>query len=288
MTGTGTQTDPYIVSEYADFIEAIQTSDVYVKCADNTVWDFNEIAPTGLKDVINVNCSEINGNNAVLINITIDTARDVFDFNVATTIKNLNFLNFYLVRKTENYPALFWCGSSNVDFVNCKISGMLQDNTYLFGKSTSSRNVKFRESSINLRLNNGGLGYYNGSDPVESEYAGEYINTIVELSGQHGSTRTNPAMYLDNSTVTGNCAFLNNTLPIAGINSAVDIKLPDTQYVSRAYAGWSNYLSVSKIVVNTDKAVIYDSDAGYYIKANTEQIKNAEYLLSKGFPIGVE
>jgi hypothetical protein len=95
-------------------------------------------------------------------------------------------------------------------------------------------------------------------------------------------------MYLDNSTVTGNCAFLKNTLSIAGINSAVDIKLPDTQYVSRVSAGWSNYLSVSKIVVNTDKAVINNSDAGYYINANTEQIDDDEYLLSKGFPIGVK
>jgi hypothetical protein len=275
------------VKTWEEFVEAVAVENAVVEIENSAYFDFNEIAPTGLTDVINVNCREINGNNAVLKNITIDTARDVFNFNVATTIKDLYFFNFKLVRKTENYPALFWCGSSNVDFVNCKISGMLQDNTYLFGKSTSSRNVKFRESSINLRLNNGGLGYYNGNDPVEKEYAGEYINTIVELSGQHGSTRTNPAMYLDNSTVTGNCAFL-NTLSIAGINSVVDIKLPDTQYVSRVSAGWSNYLSVSKIVVNTDKAVIYDSDAGYYINANTEQIDDDEYLLSKGFPIGVK
>lgn len=65
LTGTGTQTDPYIVDTWEDFCTAVSTLGAYVEVKPNTVWDFNEIAPTGLPETT-IKCIQINGNDCEL------------------------------------------------------------------------------------------------------------------------------------------------------------------------------------------------------------------------------
>ena len=55
MTGTGTQTDPYIVDNWADFVTALGTSGAYVSFPEvGGVLDMNDIAPEGLSSKIMV------------------------------------------------------------------------------------------------------------------------------------------------------------------------------------------------------------------------------------------
>ena len=60
MTGTGTQTDPYMVSDWEEFVTAVGKTDVYVECSKNAVWDMNNIAPDGIKSPITMYAANIN------------------------------------------------------------------------------------------------------------------------------------------------------------------------------------------------------------------------------------
>ena len=59
MTGTGTQTDPYIVDNWADLVTALGTSGAYVSFPEGGgVISMNDIAPEGLSSQITVSCAE--------------------------------------------------------------------------------------------------------------------------------------------------------------------------------------------------------------------------------------
>jgi hypothetical protein len=48
MTGSGTQADPYIVDNWADFLTAATIStDTYTEFAEGTVIDINDVQPEG-------------------------------------------------------------------------------------------------------------------------------------------------------------------------------------------------------------------------------------------------
>lgn len=92
MTGTGTQADPYIVDTWADFVTAVGKSDVYVECAEGTVWDMNDIAPDGIKSRINIYAKSING-NGVIIKKLYFTSNASFFFANSTSVTGVDFLD---------------------------------------------------------------------------------------------------------------------------------------------------------------------------------------------------
>ena len=67
MTGAGTQGDPYVPENWSDFITAAGTSSAYVKFADDTVWDLNDLG--GNIGSVNIKAARIDGNGAVIKNL---------------------------------------------------------------------------------------------------------------------------------------------------------------------------------------------------------------------------
>lgn len=86
MTGTGTQADPYIVDTWADFVTAVGKSDVYVECAEGTVWNMNDIAPDGINSRINIYAKSISGNGVII-------KKNVFHFKRKFFLRELNVCN---------------------------------------------------------------------------------------------------------------------------------------------------------------------------------------------------
>ena len=91
MTGTGTQADPYIPASWSEFVTAIGTSNAYVALAEGTVWDMNEIAPTGV-GLITVNAVSIAGNGAEIKNLFFNNGGFKLQYNVS--ISNLKFIDY--------------------------------------------------------------------------------------------------------------------------------------------------------------------------------------------------
>ena len=157
MTGTGTQADPYIVDTWADFVTAVGKSDVYVECAEGTVWDMNDIAPDGISSRINIYAKSING-NGVIIKKLYFTSNASFFFANSTSVTGVDFLDSLIESGTFIYRA----GAAT--FQECRFSGIIQDSTFFYNTANSSAYIK--RSSINLQFQGNSLlccGYYVGN-----------------------------------------------------------------------------------------------------------------------------
>lgn len=135
MTGAGTQTDPYIIDTWADFVTAIGTTDAYVKADTSSVkvWDFAKMVEGGITASISWNAREFDGDGLTIKGIY-GTAQYFFssiNSNVTKIIKNTNFLDF-VKTATHSVTQIF---SSRFEFRNCQFSGIIEGASLIAGSS---------------------------------------------------------------------------------------------------------------------------------------------------------
>lgn len=290
MTGTGTQADPYIVDTWADFVTAVGKSDVYVECAEGVVWDMNDIAPDGINSRINIYAKSISGNGAI-IKKTYFTSNGSFFFANSTSVTGVDFLDSLIESGTFIYRA----GAAT--FQECRFSGIIQDSTFFYNTANSSAYIK--RSSINLQFQGNSLlccGYYVGNGiggrPIICE------NCNVRLSGS--STNSSKITSYD-SNYKYNLITFENCL-ISGVNpfkylyvswawssgtysskySVFDIVCSSGQSIINA----PRYSSIVNCIINSDKLNGATVDTAIK-KVTDDQLHDASYLQSIGFPIGV-
>jgi hypothetical protein len=271
------------VKTWGEFVEAVAVENAVVEIENSAYFDFNEIAPTGLNESVTVNCSVINANGAVFKNLTVNSASVLFRFYNPIKINDLNFHTFSLIKHGTSDPRLFW-GGDKVEFIRCRVSGILQDETYLGGSNYGCDYVSFNQCSLNLKINNGGLGMSYSSDPVGKDFMFKYYDSLVEINGKYDTKNARAAFYLDNSELKG---IIDGNMAISGINSKVYLRMQNDGEISRVFRGWSEYVETKKIIVNTDIATISPGHEKYYIAANSQQINDVMFLENEGFPLGV-
>lgn len=291
MTGTGTQADPYIVDTWADFVTAVGKSDVYVECAEGTVWDMNDIAPDGINSRINIYAKSISGNGAI-IKKTYFTSNGSFFFANSTSVTGVDFLDSLIESGTFIYRA----GAAT--FQECRFSGIIQDSTFFYNTANSSAYIK--RSSINLQFQGNSLlccGYYVGNGIGGRPIICENCNVRLSGSSTISSTITSyDSNYKYNLITFENCL-------ISGVNpfkylyvswawtsgtysskySVFDIVCSSGQSIINA----PRYSSIVNCIINSDKLNGATVDTAIK-KVTDDQLHDASYLQSIGFPIGVE
>lgn len=269
MTGTGTQADPYIVSEYTEFLTAIQTSGVYVKCADNTVWDMNIIDPTGEKyhnSGKSIYCTELDGNGAIINNLHTAISGSVSLFNIdRAIIKNLKFYNMNLT----NGATFFRVNSYYAQITDCYFTGMLGEQAILFWSSGSQYNaISISKSLISIEL-------YGNSKLANGVY--RFEDSVINIPFVSSNYSYNQAsfIYLANCWFTGILPF--NQISSSGGNYNV---------INANTIKDLNVSLTNTYVINTDRCEDISSliTSNNAILVATEQLKDAEYLRSQGFP----
>lgn len=290
MTGTGTQADPYIVDTWADFVTAVGKSDVYVECAEGTVWDMNDIAPDGINSRINIYAKSISG-NGVIIKKTYFTSNGSFYFANSTSVTGVDFLDSLIESGTFIYRA----GAAT--FQECRFSGIIQDSTFFYNTANSSAYIK--RSSINLQFQGNSLlccGYYVGNGIGGRPIICENCNVRLSGSSTNSSTITSyDSNYKYNLITFENCL-------ISGVNpfkylyvswawssgtysskySVFDIVCSSGQFITNA----PRYSSIVNCIINSDKLNGATVDTAIK-KVTDDQLHDASYLQSIGFPIGV-
>ena len=97
MTGTGTQADPYVVSNWDELVTAAAQAEAYVTLPSNATWNMDAQYPSGAPDIV-LWCAEINGNGAVIHNLR-KSGGTLFNRSLnasgETLIKNLGIGNAY-------------------------------------------------------------------------------------------------------------------------------------------------------------------------------------------------
>lgn len=290
MTGTGTQADPYIVDTWADFVTAVGKSDVYVECAEGTVWDMNDIAPDGISSRINIYAKSING-NGVIIKKLYFTSNASFFFANSTSVTGVDFLDSLVESGTFIYR------SGSATFQECRFSGIIQDSTFFYNTANSSAYIK--RSSINLQFQGNSLlccGYYVGNGIGGRPIICENCNVRLSGNSTHSSAITSyDSNYKYNLITFENCL-------ISGVNpfkylyvswawssgtysskySVFDIVCSSGQSIINA----PRYSSIVNCIINSDKLNGATVDTAIK-KVTDDQLHDASYLQSIGFPIGV-
>lgn len=262
MTGSGTQTDPFFVDNWTDFMTInTNSAEIYVQWADseNKVIDFNEIKPEGFSETINIP-AHVDFNGWTLKNFH-STASSAFVSVSSANYSNVNNLileNFYF---TGQFLLQY------INFQNCIFSGICNGtSSIIFGK-----NSNFSRCSANLKMHSASESdVFSGSTCRNSDI-------ILDISGNRFVITYDGKVY--NSRFSGK-------IQINGANVLVNIGYSCVFNIeSNKPISCSGATGIS--VFNADIAEKTSGSPNNLVGVTSEQLKNAEYLYNIGFPIGI-
>lgn len=301
MTGKGEQNDPYIVSDWNDFITTVGTSGVYVEFPQNLVktsdteivegklyvdstgepvknpvpakladyyentfvLDANEYAPEGMTTEIKIACAYFHGRGGAIKNIWFNRA-NAFNITRNTDIRATAFLNWRVTTPTNSNFNVF--SSSNTYLC------YFRKNIFQFGVEATSGGISLFETIRPVAISNS--FYIRSASTGEIRIFGSGDNyTACTINRVYVDTTTAYRLYMvyhDNLLVQGNCIRFESARMT---NSIIDATF------SGSANGNSNN---SKVLINKDKT---SNISDGLIAVTTEQLSDAEYLSSIEFPI---
>lgn len=270
MTGTGTQSDPYIVNNWEDFMSINKKNSPYIewdKNAENKVVDFNEIRPQGYSSTVNMG-SHTKYNGWVFRNFY-STASTALQFGSAgETISGVTFENFYWQVPASASYFLYCEGNYNYKsvFYNCIFSGRIA-----VPGSGDFCSEYLTRCALNLSISS-------LSDTFRISYQDIESSDIV-LDVAKSANFEMSYYSVKNSRISGKVSA--TSVKIGGGSSGYNIISLESDK-PLTYTG--NAISV----YNSDLAEKSSSSSSAFKACTTEQLKNAEYLYSIGFPIGID
>lgn len=265
MTGSGIQTDPYIVHNWQEYMSVVKT-DRYVKWADSDskVIDFNDIQPDGYKDqswIIFPYSTDFNG--WTLKNLRINSGGIV-----PQNIRNLNLLDFELPSSEYGFSNAVISKYGTME--NCIISGNINSENSV----TLLENVDAINCAFNVKITANGSFQLTRRD-YSSFMQFRNCDTALDITA-------NEAKLLF-SGFSGQCYFKGN----------FDIKSDAPIIIGTERGNVFDFYSNAEIQYTGNGICIYNSEK--LTKTSTssdnmkpcteEQLKNAEYLYSIGFPV---
>jgi len=288
--GTGTSTDPFIITSWNEFVEACANTDngteTYCELA-NDIYAPNTLSTT----VDGYRLRSLDGKGHTIWNWTVAPNSDVYinddvwGFNFGygggsyRHIKNIKFKNVECSGVGFIRINPYNSATVQVKIDNVEIAGQFYGGTSIFARSNSSyvNNLIINKLGVNVKVNYGtfkfqsriesSLSMDNGNIKINfvtnntSDYMFHQYNVITkttfELYGEHLTTSLYFGGNLTNCLIHGKT---NNSLIL--MNGSGIIPVEDTIELHTA-------ISSSRV-------------------CTTAQIKDASYLASIGFPIGVE
>ena len=271
MTGTGTQSDPYIVDNWEDFVTAVSRNEVYVQFSEGGgSIDMNDIAPEGVAKTM-IKCIDINGNGWHIRNLHFKNT-DAFHLGYSsTTIKDLHFSDFN--GEMFSGGSLFGHGGGGrIRFELCSFSGRADGEGKVFALASDDYTYDyFYRCAFKLNCHENTIPFSTANRASPLEYCNIFINC-------ENSAPRSVQVALKNSYLRGNIRgglyFICNEGP--NYNSVVDAGIGG----SIDGHGASYY---SNILINSEK--VTGSINGKFTQVTASQLKDAAYLKSIGFPI---
>lgn len=290
MTGTGTELDPYIVSNWTDFCSVKDESGKYIFWeelpADQKIVDLNEEVPEGYNSAFTINSRKVDFNGWTIRNLSIYEPTAIAPIMCGTgnhTLKNGKFLNC-------NFSAHVPFGAQNPSALeDCIITGTFNSTGYGgSGDRPYARHTAYIRCAINMNVNIHSSGY--------TDWEPMLVNSIVRLnvisqksSGNAFGIGYNSVTYDGKNTATHDSKIIldlsltaesgANNIAITCSGNNVFIVKSD---VKTTFAAYSTYTKVS-LVRSDNPNDVYSS--ALYKAVSDEQLKDPDYLYSLGFPI---
>lgn len=262
MTGTGTQSDPYIITTIEEFEDKASETGVYLKLANNI--DLKNII---FNDGINVVCANIDGDGYAFLNPYIKNC--LFIFTRKVVFNNFNIINFIVDGVESQNAKLFnnGYGAGGIEFHDCSLTGLFEG----YG-TLGSYGIEYYNSGLNLIFND------NSRMDDGGDFSRLYLNdSNAEIRGNTiGLLRP----VLKNSYITG-------SIPNANFN-VDNLSGAHRSYYSIVDVETSNVESASDTITTLVNSSKISGTISQYLKPVTsEQLADTEYLSSIGFPIQV-
>lgn len=277
MTGAGTAADPYIVATWEEFLSVADDTSVYIKCTDNCVWDFNEIAPEGIMN-IELSFADWDGNGVQLRNLahynTNNNQGYGFKFNGngnnIFTMKNVHFINCYCNSNYITYENALFRIAGEIHASNCTISAMMTRGTLFSGEVAGSI---FSRCALTIKAHNDSDFIANRNNISFSNCKFSFDGDSTGLIGGEGSAAAKP--------VFENCKIIGN-LPYKNLSFNSNTTVIDAGIKATAFARAGTH---SLTLLNSEK-VTSGATIGSDFKQVTEaQMVDVEHLRSIGFPV---
>ncbi|MDY4414657.1 MAG: hypothetical protein SPE43_09895 [Ruminococcus sp.] len=289
MTGTGTSTDPYIVDNWNDLVSKMKEYDVYIELdpnSENKVIDMNDAAPNGVGN-ISIKFRKLKGNGWTIKNIYCPY-KNLFTYNSVSsqetkhsiTFENLNIVNIYKNDTCSEYDcSVFYSNNREYPLIfrNCKISCVIASNSSSSYPTLFSDYVNFYNCSINLKV------YSQYFIPFEgwNQYGMCSMQNCNIIINAQNITKIWSYFTVSNTKIGG---IVNKTL----YNFINDDYTKFNTLVLDLIADYTGTIADNVCgLINSDKAPNITAGTGMNL-VTTEQMTNAEYLTSIGFPIFTE
>lgn len=272
ITGSGTSSEPYVVDTYQEFVSTATNGEnsIYLNIRQpNQVWDMNVLAPDGTPTLSSNQRIHIDGNGVTILNAYI-TSYLINLFGIAY-LDNFNVENF-VMRGSDAH--MFGNGASNsTSYVRgCRFSGLL-----INGANFARAGDKVRYTTYNGKGNSFNLKFL-GTSEWNARYTEYHDHSDIYIDTSSTSSNGIHLITVDNSRIRGvvkdgsliKCTNLTN--------SVFDVDLYGTSNVSSTQ---------SNCAVNQDK--LFSGSTHNFSQSSlctTQQLGDASYLASIGFPIG--
>lgn len=290
MTGTGTELDPYIVSNWTEFCSVKDESGKYIFWedlpADQKIVDLNEEVPEGYNSAFTINSRKVDFNGWIIRNLSIYAPTAIAPIMCGTgnhTLKNGKFLNC-------NFSAHVPFGAQNPSALeDCIITGTFNSTGYGgSGDRPYARHTAYIRCAINMNVNIHSSGY--------TDWEPMLVNSIVRLnvisqksSGNAFGIGYNSVTYDGVNTATHDSKIILD-LSLTAESGADNIAITCSgnnvfivkSDVKTTFAAYSTYTKVS-LVRSDNPNDVYSSTL--YKSVTDEQLKDPDYLYSLGFPI---
>lgn len=314
ITGTGTQADPFTFDPtgmtadevWADFKGCLAKSGSvdtgyykYCSLPEDYILDFNDVHDTVSMIPININI--IKGNGFTVKNISSESTLFTIS-NVPHIIYDLSFLNMYgysFLDTRQSTQTAFY-----MYFYGCVFTGIFTTSKYVIGNEenlTANRTYYIFDESpysrkgcgINIECSNGDFivsgktspncGIYNSHVIFKGKHFTWSNGAHASISSSGSSSGDNVSDYIrsKNSLIEGEFDYL---FLAGGTNSSViNVEMDSTD--GKLYCANTS----SGNIYNSDKATLtYAQPNAQLIGVTSEQMRDAQYLESIGFPIGVD
>lgn len=257
------------VANWSEFVAAVAVSGDTVVCPTKATWDMNELYPEGLSTNITINCAQIEGNGTEIKNLHF---YGKFIVNNDIAINSLHITN--VVSENEHFIDK-GSNARTISMHNCILTGIsgLQNRSVIEGP------LSITSSTINFNMTASGAGtMYFVHDTFTARYSRITLHyplssSTLELNAPLGGisycmvTVYAPAVTAIISALFNGCVVLGN------YGAAIDWH----------YSYTPHFVSVYDVAAFDDD---FEPDSEFFVGVTHEQLYDAEYLASLGFPIG--
>ena len=287
VIGTGTQEDPYLVNNWADFCSVKDEAGKYIMWedlpSDQKIVEMNDEVPGGYTDQFTIRSVQVDFNGWNIRNLTINTNKpgiSIAYYN-NTIIKNAKFTNI-------NISCTYPIGANSFDsrtgtLQNCVINGMWSSTTNTVDDRVSPTTIIFDRCSCKINAITSNTGY--------NIWSSRFINSRVKAvitclkNGTYVTLQNRSNIGHDSRfefTVNSPNA-INTDIAISVIGSRNSVYIVDSDVKSSFGTSDASYTYTTSLVRSDNVNDIYNNNA--FISVTDEQLKDADYLFSQGFPI---